>query len=132
MLEDGGRTCRADRPETSCIPRGLTLVGCNSSDQVSHWKLTRRSFLSIPGHGFSDPPIAPGFGIRRAADVFDKLMKRLGYSHYITQGGDWSVPPTLSSLDIRMRPNVLAVLLGVRLSLGDWRFGIKRVAEPPS
>ncbi|KAG8858263.1 hypothetical protein FRB96_005393 [Tulasnella sp. 330] len=44
---------------------------------------------SIPGYGFSDPPTAPGFGIRRAADVFDKLMKRLGYSHYITQGGDW-------------------------------------------
>ncbi|KAG9039362.1 hypothetical protein FRB95_010650 [Tulasnella sp. JGI-2019a] len=43
----------------------------------------------IPGYGFSDPPTAPGFGLRRTADVFDKLMKRLGYSQYITQGGDW-------------------------------------------
>ncbi|KAG9028110.1 hypothetical protein FRB95_006834 [Tulasnella sp. JGI-2019a] len=44
---------------------------------------------SLPGFGFSDAPKAPGFNLRRIADVFDKLMKKLGYSRYVAQGGDW-------------------------------------------
>ncbi|KAG8853919.1 hypothetical protein FRB96_007928 [Tulasnella sp. 330] len=44
---------------------------------------------SIPGYGFSEAPTAPGFGVKRTAAVFDNLMKRLGYTHYLAQGGDW-------------------------------------------
>ncbi|KAG8863177.1 hypothetical protein FRB96_009359 [Tulasnella sp. 330] len=44
---------------------------------------------SLPGFGFSEAPTAPGFNLRRIADVFDKLMMKLGYMHYLAQGGDW-------------------------------------------
>lgn len=44
---------------------------------------------SIPGYSFSEPPTETGFGAKETADVFDKVMKRLGYGHYIAQGGDW-------------------------------------------
>ena len=30
-----------------------------------------------------------GFGIRQYAEVCHKLMLRLGYTQYVTQGGDW-------------------------------------------
>ncbi len=44
---------------------------------------------SIPGYGFSDAPRRPGFGCKEAAQIFVKLMARLGYSRYGAQGGDW-------------------------------------------
>ena len=44
---------------------------------------------SLPGFGFSSRPTEPGWGLDRIARAFDVLMKRLGYSHYVAQGGDW-------------------------------------------
>ena len=44
---------------------------------------------SMPGYGFSDKPQEPGFGPEQIADVNAKLMARLGYERYGTQGGDW-------------------------------------------
>ena len=44
---------------------------------------------SLPGFGFSDKPREPGWGIDKIAAVWDELMVRLGYSHYLAQGGDW-------------------------------------------
>ncbi|CAH0200898.1 epoxide hydrolase family protein [Pseudomonas mediterranea] len=43
---------------------------------------------SIPGHGFSGKPTELGWGPDRVAKAWDVLMKRLGYSHYVSQGGD--------------------------------------------
>jgi pimeloyl-ACP methyl ester carboxylesterase len=44
---------------------------------------------SIPGYGFSDAPREPGYGPAKMADIFAKLMARLGYTRYGAQGGDW-------------------------------------------
>lgn len=44
---------------------------------------------SIPGYGFSDAPRRSGFGCKEAAQIFAKLMARLGYTRYGAQGGDW-------------------------------------------
>ncbi|OTB17837.1 hypothetical protein K445DRAFT_315577 [Daldinia sp. EC12] len=44
---------------------------------------------SIPNFGFSQGTSKPGFGIRQHAEVCHKLMLRLGYNKYVTQGGDW-------------------------------------------
>ncbi|RPB03532.1 alpha/beta-hydrolase [Choiromyces venosus 120613-1] len=44
---------------------------------------------SIPGYAFSDGPKKPGFGAKKIAEAMDKLMKKLGYEHYVAQGGDW-------------------------------------------
>ena len=44
---------------------------------------------SMPGYGFSGKPTSPGWGPERMARAWDKLMKRLGYTNYVAQGGDW-------------------------------------------
>lgn len=44
---------------------------------------------SLPGYGFSSAPAEPGWGSDRVALALDVLMKRLGYTRYVAQGGDW-------------------------------------------
>jgi len=44
---------------------------------------------SMPGYGFSGKPASPGWGPERMGRAWDELMKRLGYSRYVAQGGDW-------------------------------------------
>ena len=44
---------------------------------------------SLPGYGFSGKPTAPGWDVPRIAKAWDVLMKRLGYTRYVAQGGDW-------------------------------------------
>ncbi len=44
---------------------------------------------SLPGFGFSGKPTETGWGVDRIADVWEALMERLGYEHYLAQGGDW-------------------------------------------
>jgi pimeloyl-ACP methyl ester carboxylesterase len=44
---------------------------------------------SLPGFGFSGKPTEAGWGLERIGRAWDILMKRLGYDHYVAQGGDW-------------------------------------------
>jgi pimeloyl-ACP methyl ester carboxylesterase len=44
---------------------------------------------SMPGYGFSGKPTGTGWGPERIARAWAVLMKRLGYSRYVAQGGDW-------------------------------------------
>ena len=44
---------------------------------------------SMPGYGFSGKPTTPGWGPERIARAWTVLMKRLGYTRYVAQGGDW-------------------------------------------
>jgi pimeloyl-ACP methyl ester carboxylesterase len=44
---------------------------------------------SMPGYGYSGKPSAAGWGPERIARAWDVLMKRLGYTRYVAQGGDW-------------------------------------------
>src|SRR5215216_4118804 len=44
---------------------------------------------SMPGYGFSGKPTSTGWGPERMARAWAQLMKRLGYTHYVAQGGDW-------------------------------------------
>ena len=43
---------------------------------------------SLPGYGFSDDPSSVGWGPGRVAQAWAELMHRLGYTHYVAQGGD--------------------------------------------
>src|SRR5258708_651100 len=49
---------------------------------------------SMPGYGYSDKPRAPGWGPDRMANAWVELMKRLGYDHFVAQGGDWGAVVT--------------------------------------
>src|SRR5215203_3564641 len=44
---------------------------------------------SMPGYGFSGKPTATGWGPEHMARAWAELMKRLGYTRYVAQGGDW-------------------------------------------
>ena len=44
---------------------------------------------SMPGYGYSGKPSTTGWDIPHIARAWDVLMKRLGYTSYVAQGGDW-------------------------------------------
>ena len=44
---------------------------------------------SIPGYGYSGKPTTTGWGPDRIARAWTTLMKRLGYTKFVAQGGDW-------------------------------------------
>ena len=44
---------------------------------------------SIPGYGFSGKPTTTGWGPARIGRAWVVLMKRLGYTKFVAQGGDW-------------------------------------------
>ena len=44
---------------------------------------------SMPGYGFSARPTAAGWNPPRIANAWITLMKRLGYTRFVAQGGDW-------------------------------------------
>jgi len=44
---------------------------------------------SMPGYGFSGKPTTTGWDQARIARAWVVLMKRLGYTRFVAQGGDW-------------------------------------------
>ncbi|HEX8568264.1 MAG TPA: epoxide hydrolase [Pyrinomonadaceae bacterium] len=71
----------------------IKLIG-PLTDPVAHGGKAEDSFdvviPSMPGYGFSGKPTATGWGPERMARAWDVLMKRrLGYTRYVAQGGDW-------------------------------------------
>ena len=67
---------------------------------------------SMPGYGFSGKPTATGWNPDRIARAWAELMKRLGYTRYVAQGGDWGSP--VSSAMARQAPTGL---LGIHINL---------------
>jgi pimeloyl-ACP methyl ester carboxylesterase len=63
------------------------------TDPVAHGGKAEDAFHvvcpSLPGFGFSSKPKERGWNSQRMAEVFAKLMARLGYDRYGAQGGDW-------------------------------------------
>ena len=66
----------------------------------------------MPGYGFSGKPTDTGWDPDRIARAWAELMKRLGYTRYVAQGGDWGSP--VSSAMARQAP---AGLLGIHINL---------------
>src|SRR5713101_1890068 len=63
---------------------------------------------SMPGYGFSGKPTTPGWGPDRIARAWVALMKRLGYTQYVAQGGDWGAVIT-DLLGAQAAPELLAI-----------------------
>ena len=63
---------------------------------------------SMPGYGFSGKPTSTGWGPERIARTWDLLMKRLGYDHYVAQGGDWGAIIT-DQLGVQAPPGLLGI-----------------------
>jgi pimeloyl-ACP methyl ester carboxylesterase len=67
---------------------------------------------SIPGYGFSGKPATTGWDPVRIARAWIVLMKRLGYTKFAAQGGDWGSPITNEMA--RLAP---PELLGIHVNL---------------
>jgi pimeloyl-ACP methyl ester carboxylesterase len=63
---------------------------------------------SLPGYGFSSRPTEVGWGVERIARASDTLMKRLGYTHYLAQGGDWGAG-VVEAMARQAPPGLLAI-----------------------
>jgi pimeloyl-ACP methyl ester carboxylesterase len=67
---------------------------------------------SMPGYGFSGKPTATGWDPPRIARAWIVLMKRLGYTKFAAQGGDWGSP--VSNEMARLAP---PELVGIHVNL---------------
>ncbi len=71
---------------------------------------------SVPGFGFSGKPTTTGWDPARVARAWVVLMKRLGYTQFVAQGGDWGGMIT----DV-MATQAPPELLGIHL---NWVFAV--------
>ncbi len=93
----------------------LKLIG-PLTDPTAHGGRAEDAFdvviPSLPGYGFSSRPTGTGWDPDRIARAWAELMKRLGYTRYFAQGGDWGTP--VSSAMARQNA---AGLLGIHINL---------------
>jgi pimeloyl-ACP methyl ester carboxylesterase len=67
---------------------------------------------SVPGYGFSGKPTEAGWNAARIGHAWTELMKRLGYRHFVAQGGDIGSPIT-QAMGVQAPPE----LLGIHINL---------------
>jgi pimeloyl-ACP methyl ester carboxylesterase len=86
------------------------------TDPTSHGGRAEDAFdlvlPSLPGYGFSGEPTELGWGVGRVAQAWAELMRRLGYTRYVAQGGD--VGAGVSDAMGRQAPEGL---LGIHMNL---------------
>jgi pimeloyl-ACP methyl ester carboxylesterase len=63
---------------------------------------------SLPGHGFSAKPTTTGWDPARTARAWVELMKRLGYTRFVAQGGDWGAAVT-QAMGVQAAPELLGI-----------------------
>src|SRR5262249_39555845 len=63
---------------------------------------------SLPGHGFSGKPTTTGWDPQRIARAWTELMRRLGYTRFVAQGGDWGNAVT-EQMALQQPPELMGI-----------------------
>jgi pimeloyl-ACP methyl ester carboxylesterase len=63
---------------------------------------------SMPGYGYSGKPTTPGWDPVRIARAWVVLMKRLGYTKFVAQGGDWGAV-VVDMMGVQAPPELLGI-----------------------
>ena len=63
---------------------------------------------SMPGYGFSGKPTTTGWDPAHIARAWVVLMKRLGYTKFVAQGGDWGAVVT-EQMGVQAPPELLGI-----------------------
>src|SRR5438874_6906631 len=64
---------------------------------------------SIPGYGYSSKPTTTGWNPAHIARAWVVLMKRLGYTKFVAQGGDWGAVITELMGGVQAPPELLGI-----------------------
>ena len=98
-------------------------------DPVAHGGSAEDAFHvicpSLPGYGFSDKPSQSGWGVNKIAQVWDVLMRRLGYETYFAQGGDWG-----SAVTTEMGMQNLGACVGIHVNMPNVRATKEALKNP--
>jgi pimeloyl-ACP methyl ester carboxylesterase len=63
---------------------------------------------SMPGYGYSGKPTTTGWDVAHIARAWIALMKRLGYTKFVAQGGDWGAVIT-EQMGVQAPPELLGI-----------------------
>ena len=63
---------------------------------------------SLPGYGYSGKPATTGWDVAHIARAWVVLMKRLGYTKFVAQGGDWGAVVT-EQMGLDAPPELLGI-----------------------
>jgi pimeloyl-ACP methyl ester carboxylesterase len=87
---------------------------------------------SLPGHGFSGKPTAPGWDPVRIARAWAVLMERLGYTRFVAQGGDWGNAVT-EQMALQTPPGLVGIHTNMPATIPeDVATALQYGAPPPS
>ncbi|KAH8981170.1 Alpha/Beta hydrolase protein [Lactarius akahatsu] len=88
------------------VTKVLPLLTAVSADHPSFHVIAP----SLPGYAWSEAVLKKGFDAKHYAELFNKLMISLGYTEYVTQGGDWGHILTLTAASLYGPKHVKASL----------------------
>src|SRR5437762_738714 len=110
------QTASTSAKEPTAMPRAtgedVSVRPFRFTDPTAHGGKAEDAFdvviPSMPGYGFSGRPTTTGWDPAHIARAWVVLMKRLGYTRYVAQGGDWGAVVT-EQMGLLAPPELLAI-----------------------